>query len=365
MDYISMNNKVSKITVIGAGNGGQAIAGHCAIMGYSVCLYNRNIEKHHSTVFSHKVIELYGAINGKGTLNCVTSDIEEAVNFADIILIATTATAHGELALKMAPFLREGQIIILNPGRTGGLLEFKRILCSVCFKKIYLAEAQTLIYACRKSEDGKVHIIGVKDRVLLASDTKDNTNYILAKLKNLYSCFYAAENVLQTSLENIGAIFHPCVILFNAAAIERGNLFYFYREMTPTIAEFIQKVDAERVEIGKAYGINLISATEWVSYAYPGIQGSTLCERMKNNPAYYDILAPTSIYTRQLMEDIPTGLYPMAELGKLAGVSVTLIDSIITICSSLLNIDFRKEGRSLSVMGIDNLTVSEIIKSFI
>lgn len=359
-----MTNKALKITVIGAGNGGQAIAGHCAMMGYSVCLYNRNIESHHNVLFSQKVIELYGVIKGKGTLDCVTSNIEEAVSFADIILIATVATAHGELALKMAPFLREGQIIVLNPGRTGGLLEFRKNIYSVSPKLVYLAEAQTLIYACRKAEDGKVHIIGVKDRVLLASDTKEHTDYILAQLRKIYPCFYAAKNVMQTSLENIGAIFHPCVVLFNAAAIERGNMFYFYREMTPTIADFIQKVDAERVEIGKAYGVDLISATEWVSYAYPGIQGTTLCERMKNNPAYYDILAPSSIYTRQLMEDIPTGLYPMAELGKLAGVNVTLMDSIITICSSLLNIDFRKEGRSLSVMGIDELTVSEIIKSF-
>ena len=35
---------IMKITVIGAGNGGQAIAGYCAYQGYSVCLYDRSIE---------------------------------------------------------------------------------------------------------------------------------------------------------------------------------------------------------------------------------------------------------------------------------------------------------------------------------
>lgn len=356
-----MNNSL-KITVIGAGNGGQAIAAHCAIKGYSVCLYNRNIEKL-GAILNNKSIELYGAINGKGLLESITDNIQEAVNFADIIFIATTATAHCELARKMAPFLRQNQIIIFNPGRTGGLLEFKKILSSLNSNiNVYLGEAQTLMYACRKTEEGRVHIIGEKERVLFSSDSRKDTEFILRFIKPIYSCFYPASNILQTSLENIGAIFHPCVILFNAAAIERGSLFYFYREMTPAIADFIQKVDKERIEIGKAYGIDLISATEWVSYAYPGIQGKTLCERMRNNPAYYDIMAPSTIYSRQLLEDIPTGLCPMTELGKLADVDVTLMDSIINICGSLLNIDFRKIGRSLSTLGLDNMSVPEIIK---
>lgn len=364
MDCISMNNKSLNITVIGAGNGGQAIAAHCAIMGFPVCLYNRNIDKLGS-VLKTREIELYGVITGKGILNSITSNIKEAVAFADIILIATTATAHASLASMMAPFLRDGQIIILNPGRTGGLLEFKNVLCTLNkTAHIYIGEAQTLMYACRKVSEGKVHIIGLKDKVLLSSDTKDNLHYILNRVKLLYSCFCEAKNLLHTSLENIGAIFHPCVILFNAAAIERGSLFYFYREMTPTIADFIQKVDAERLAIGKAYNIDLISATEWVSYAYPGTTGSTLCEKMKNNPAYYDILAPTTIYTRQLMEDIPTGLCPMSELGKLAGVNVCLMDSIIDICSSLLNVDFRRNGRSLQTLGLNGMNASDIINAF-
>ena len=175
---------------------------------------------------------------------------------------------------------------------------------------------------------------------------------MIDRIHNIFPSFQPSESLLQTSLENIGCIFHPCVVLCNAAAIERGERFYFYRDMTPQTSEFIQKVDKERLEVGKAYGIHLQSASDWISSAYTGVKGDTLCERMRNNPAYHDIIAPSSIYTRQLFEDIPTGLLPISELGKIKGVATPLMDSIINISSVLLNTDFRKEGRKLSNFNI-------------
>lgn len=80
-----------------------------------------------------------------------------------------------------------------------------------------------------------------------------------------------------------------------------------------------------------------------------------------NNPAYYDILAPSSIYTRQLMEDIPTGVLPMLELGKIAGIEMPLFESVLNICSQLLNVDFRKEGRTLEHLGLRNRSKEEIL----
>lgn len=349
------------ITVVGAGNGGQAIAGYCAMQGHRVCLFNRSLNKL-GTLVHKKKIRLYGAIEGSGLIDVITDDIQKAVTFADIIMVTTTANAHRDLALLMAPYLQKDQVVVLNPGRTGGVFEFRKIIAD--FQNLphfYLAEAQTLIYACRKKEEGLVHIIGVKNKVLLSGINREETLHVIEVLSDIYSCFVPAQNLLQTSLENIGAIFHPCVVLFNAAAIERGNSFYFYREMTPQIAQFIQLIDKERIAVGKAFGVDLISAADWVSYAYPGILGNSLCEKMKNNPAYYDIMAPNSIFSRQLLEDIPTGLLPMVELGQLAGVNVELMDSIITICSSLLGVNFRKDGRTLSNIGLDDLSVNEII----
>lgn len=350
-----------KFAVIGAGNGGQAIAGFLAMIGYEVNLYDRDVNKI-KELSLHKTIQLTGVIKGVGELAIITHSLEEAVSDVDIIMVTTTANAHKELASVLAPIIKKNQSVILNPGRTCGAIEFKKELQkSGCRKIVYIAEAQTLVYACRLKKNGIVNIIGVKDEVLLSALPSRDTLFILEKLNQVYPCFKPAENVLRTSLENIGAIFHPCVVLFNAATIERESEFYFYRDMTPKIASFIEKFDAERIAVGKAYGIDLINVNEWISFAYKGVKGTDLCEKLRNNPAYYDILAPSTIYARQLLEDIPTGVLPILELGKAAGIEMPLFESMINICTSLLSIDFRKEGRSLKNLGLSGFSKEEIL----
>jgi opine dehydrogenase len=43
-------------------------------------------------------------------------------------LIVTPAFAHKTIAKQIAPFLKEDQIILLNPGRTFGAVEFRRMI---------------------------------------------------------------------------------------------------------------------------------------------------------------------------------------------------------------------------------------------
>lgn len=51
----------------------------------------------------------------------------------------------------------------------------------------------------------------------------------------------------------------------------------------------------------------------------------------------------------------------MSDLGKAVGVKTPLMDSIITITSSLLNIDFRQKGRTLLNLHLDRLNKEQII----
>ena len=350
-----------KIAVIGAGNGGQAIAGYLGLSGYDVSLYDIDAPKIEE-LQKKGGIELDGRINGFGKVGCITTNIEEAVKSAEIIMVTTVANAHRAVAKSLAPFVEEGQVIILNPGRTCGALVFKQTLTDCgCTKRYYLGEAQTLVYACRVVENGKVNVIGIKDEVLLSGLPAADTDYILEKINPIYPSFIKTDNVLRTSLENIGAMFHPCVLLFNAATIERNEMFWFYRDMTEQVAEFIEKFDAERLAVGKAYGIDLLGVKDWIKFAYKDTEGVTLCERMRNNPAYHDIKSPSTIFTRQLTEDIPTGVLPIMQLGKAAGVETPLLESMIHICEALLNMDLHTNGRSLKNLGLEGMDKKGIL----
>lgn len=352
---------MSNIAIIGAGNGGQAFAGYLSAMGYSVRLYDREVPKVEQLNESKK-IQLIGALSLTGKIEFASADLGKVITGADLIMVTTTATAHRPIAAQMAPLLSDSQIIVLNPGRTCGALEFRNTLDEAGLSaRVYVAEAQTLVYACRLVENGVANIIGVKDKVLLSAYPASDTPHVLNAVKPIFPCFYAARNVLQTSFENVGAMFHPTVVLFNEAAIERGESFFFYRDMTDGLARIIEEADRERLAVAAAYGVSPICAYDWVSYAYNGVEGRNLCERMQNNPAYYEILAPKTIDCRQITEDIPTGIIPLAELGKAAGVPTPLFDSLISICSILHKKDYRKEGRTLKRLGLDGLSAEEIV----
>lgn len=350
-----------KIAVIGAGNGGQSIAGYLALLGYDTSLYDIDVKKL-DELKEKGGIQLTGRIEGFGKIDCITNDIAEAMGGAEIVMVTTVANAHRAVAKSMAPYVEEGQVIILNPGRTCGALVFNQTLKTEgCAERFYLGEAQTLVYACRIIENGKVNVIGVKDEVYLAGLPASDSDYILSKINPIYPCFIKADNVLRTSLENIGAMFHPCVCLFNAATIERQDEFWFYRDMTNQVACFIEKFDEERLAVGKAYGVNLLSVKEWIKFAYKNTEGETLCELMKNNPAYHDIKAPGSIFTRQLTEDIPTGVLPIMELGKAAGVYVPLLTSMVNTIEALLDLDMHTNGRSLKNLGLEGKSKEEVL----
>ena len=350
-----------KICVLGAGNGGQAIAGYLSMQGFDVALYDINEEKINE-LKKLGGVRLEGRIIGFGKIRCITANLAEAVKDSAIIMVTTTANAHKDVANALAPFLVDGQVIILNPGRTCGALVFKQALLEMdCHARYYLAEAQTLVYACRLVEDGVVNIIGIKDEVLLSALPSSDTDYVIDKINPLYPSFRKTTNVLRTSLENIGAVFHPCVLLFNAATIERNEVFWFYRDMTEQVASFIEKFDAERLAVGKAYGIDLLSVKDWIKFAYKDTVGDTLCERMRNNPAYHDIKSPSTIFTRQLTEDIPTGVLPIMELGRAAGVKTPLLQSMVYLCEALLGQDLHTKGRNLYNLGLAGKNKQEII----
>lgn len=348
-----------KITIIGAGNGGQALSAYCSSKGYKVCLYNRSLEKL-SDLSQSKRIYLHGCLSSENIIDELTDDIEIAVSYSDFLLIVTPATAHKQLARQMAPFLKDGHTIILNPGRTLGALSFENELRKYNSKKINVGETQTLLFACRLSDQNHVNIIGIKAHVPVIGTASSDMDSILRKMNSISSSFEKADSQLQVGLDNIGAIFHPAVVIFNAATIERNNEFYFYRDMTHQVASFIHKLDSERLAIGKAYGLEIMPVEDWIKFAYPETQGDNLCERMRNNPAYHDIKGPGSIFTRQLTEDIPTGILPMSELGKLAGVKTPVMDATIDIASHLLDIDFRSQGRNLKDLGLSNLDFTSV-----
>lgn len=352
--------KKTKFCVIGAGNGGLAMAGYLSMIGYSVNLYNRTLEKI-LPLIENPEITITGEENGTGRLNKATANIEEAIRDVDIIMVTMPAIGHYLMAKEMAPHLKDGQIIVLNPGRTGGALNvYETLLRERKRNNVIVAEAQTFIYAARATSLTSAHIFKSKAEVTLAAIPATKTNYVLNLLNKPYPQFIGAKDVLETSINNYGAIFHPGPTVLNSGHIERGCPFEYYIEgITPSIGQVLEQMDAERMAIGRKLQVDTISAKDWLFNTY-GASGDTLYEAIQNNPAYKGLQAPANLNSRYIYEDVPYSLVPMESIGIAVGIKTPAISSIINIAQMMTGKDFRKEGRTADRLGLEGLTIQEM-----
>lgn len=350
-----------RFAILGAGHGGLAMAGHLAYLGFHVALYNRGEERLLPVQASGGVV-LGGIVEGFGAIPVITSDIATALAGADIIMAVVPATAHRFLAEASAPHLQPGQIVVLNPGRTGGALEFLSILQQAGVSpEVTVAEAQTLIYAARSNNPAQATIYGIKNSVPVAAIPSPRTPQVVRALHPAFPQFVPGDNVLKTSLDNIGAIFHPGLTILNAGRIEATNGdFDFYMEgATPAVAQVLEAMDRERVAVAAALGIRATTARNWLYMAYDAV-GRNLHEAIHNNLGYQGIKAPTNIFSRYISEDVPMSLVPIASLGDQLGVPTPTLKAMIHLGSVLHDQDFWTEGRTTEHMGLAGLDVAAI-----
>ncbi|AZR72986.1 NADP transhydrogenase subunit alpha [Anoxybacter fermentans] len=350
-----------KFAVLGAGHGGQAMAAHLALMGYEVNLFNKTATRIEAV---RKIggIHLSGVFNGFGKLKKVTTDLRQAIAGVDIIMIVTPATAHEFFARALVPVLEDGQIVVLNPGRTGGALEFAQILKEEGFKKkCYIAETQTFLYASRVIGPAQARIFGLKNIVPIAAFPAVDTPVVYNKLHRVFPQFTPAKNILKTSLENIGAVFHPVPTILNVGRIEstRGDFTYYHEGISPSVARFAQMVDDERMAVALRLGVDVLTARDWMRKVY-GVQGNTLYEVFQNNRQYDGIKAPATIDHRYIYEDVPMSLVPISSLGRMLGVPTPAINTIIDMACLLHERDYWAIGRTVEKLGLAGMTVKEI-----
>ena len=360
-----MNGK-TRYTVIGAGHGGKAMAAHLALMGFEVALYNRT-PANVAAIKMRSGIELESYEDGPrgfGRLAMVTSLMEKALAGADVVMVVVPSSAHREIAQQAAPHLQDGQIIVLHPGRTLGAIEFSQVLrLSGCRADVTVAEAETFIYASRSEGPAQARIFRIKNTVPVAALPSSRNEQVLAALSPAYPQFIDGGDVLHTSLNNMGAIFHPALTLLNAGRIEStGGKYQFYMEgVTPSVARVLEVLDSERVTVAAALGIRAQTGLEWLERAY-NARGDTLYEAIQAQEGYAGIMAPATLSHRYITEDVPMSLVPIVSLASQYGVSVRGMDSIIRLACIVHRTDYYRRGRTLDKLGISELSVSELTR---
>jgi opine dehydrogenase len=346
------------IAVIGAGNGGHAMAAHMSLKGLAVRFYELpRFAENIRPVQERGGIELTGVVDeGFAKLELITTDIATAVKDASHIFVVTQALAHEEVARLYAPYAEENQTIVLFPGSGGALQVAKTFRDTGVTHKIYIAEAVTLPYSCRIKGPAWVNIHhGSGEREVIAAFPGHDIEAVIESTKLAYPMLTPATHVLETALYNGNVLLHPIGVIFNLGRIEYSQgEFWMYKEgFTPSVLKIMEALDNEKMALLRALEI-----------AQPMPFEAYYEWRYQNNPwvdfAPTSSKGPASAQTRYISEDIPIGMTLWASLGEALDVPTPTAHALIHISSIIHNTDYWQDGRTLEKLGLAGLSAGTL-----
>jgi opine dehydrogenase len=237
---------------------------------------------------------------------------------------------------------------------------------------IIFAETDTAPYVCRKTAPDTATIWGVVRGLGLGVLPATQTEHVAEAVQNVFTvdgrngsptAIAPYPNVLACGLSAMNPVVHPPGVLMNAGRIEyaRGE-FYFYEEgVTPTVAQAIYAVDAERRAIGRALGFDLTPVDAAFHAAGFGPKGD-LWATINGSRMLTQLRAPGAIHTRWLTEDIPYGLAAWSLLGAQLGVATPLMQALVTLAGAALQQDFWSLARSPARLGLANMARAALLE---
>jgi len=348
-----------KVVVMGAGNGGQALAADLSLAGYNVNLY-----EHSAMVNKFKVIIEKKEIEFRtpqkvqvASLSDATCDLEQALDGIKIINIVVPSNIHETFFNSLIPFLTKEHKVIVWSGRFGAMR-----LNHMCEQRNVpiptIVEVNTLPYGSRLVSTGIVQILFTAKKLYYAPVTQGKLMEIERLFNHMFPVAKNVENPMAVALNNSALLVLPIAPIFNVGAIERlaGDFYLFRDGITHSVGGVMEVIYYEIKGIADKLGFSL---TQYRSedFTKKGSVEAVNFEVEGGDVSFYEKMSgPDKIKHRYLMENIPFGLVPLSELGKLTGVPTPAIDSIIELGSILCRTNFRQEGRSLLSLGIKQLS---------
>ncbi len=360
-----MPSDALRFAVLGTGNSGHAFAADIALKGFSVNLADvPQFEGKLAAIRSQGGIEITGeASQGFARLNMVTTDLAQAIDGVDIIMVGAPANAHEPYARALAPYFQDGQYIVFVSNFAA--LRFRRWMIELgVTADVVPVEAQSLVYATRSARPGSVEVFGIKSQLSAAALPASRTADFIAKISPVFPQFVAAESVLSTSLNNYNPVVHPAMTLLNAGRIEatQGQGWNLYRDgATESVAGVMAAVDRERMALASLLGVGATSLQDSFATMYRHLRMETqsLSHMLRNSPVHANPAlpgTPSSLHQRYITEDVPYGLVPWASMGRLWSTPTPTIDALVQIASVVEGIDYFEHGVTAQNLGIAGLT---------
>jgi opine dehydrogenase len=374
-----------KITIIGAGNAGSACAFMAAEAGYIVTLLKTSNrithDDHFETMVKNKGIYcIDNTKNGQFTdsaddaeksfqpLELITRDPEVAINGAEVVMIFIQTTYHEALAKRIAKYFVDDQLVMLIPGYAGSIFYRK-----YCDNSPIFAEGESTPNDARIDEPGTVKVLFKNARNALSffpAIRGDEGMEIASRLFPAYDLEKKnrRKHIFESALHNPNIIVHTVGLYVMYPMLEYcekhhpDEVPYMYRDALSTELAWlmIDKLDAEKMAILSALGSEPIPYLDACLYRNEQDQKQDAREVFES----YKISSPPGPYSfnnRYVTEDVPMGLVLMSSLGDKLNIKTPECNRLIEMSGGILSRDFYLEGRTLTSLGLGQLTKEQLL----
>ena len=356
-----------KVAVLGAGAGGSASVAELVQAGHDVRFWARSAR----TLEPHVALGgvAYDGKLGEGIArpSLITSDIEAAIADADAAVVVLPTFSHAAIAdaLSQAGWPSD-RPVILNPGHTGGALEFAATFARSGRAAPPVVEFSTLTYVARKYRPDGVTVSG-RAKSLKAAVLGGSMD-MLDFAATLFPGVVPVADVIASDLSNVNMVLHPPGAVLAAAWVEAtGGDFTFYVDaMTPGVARIMKQLDDERRTVARAYGHdlpNLIEEMKLLGTVEADVEDTQdYRAAIAGGEANKHIKGPDSLEYRYYKEDFGHGLLPFLEFAQIAGVDTPVARSLYSLAEIAVCTDYRQGGRTAGAMGIEGLSKDQLIE---
>ena len=347
---------IKKITVIGGSSTGHAAAAIYSDKGFEVTLYDSAAyEEALNKVREIGTIQLRGKVRMISKIAHVTTDPAEAVKGAELIAVHVMSSRHAEVARAIAPYVQDGQHILIVPGNLGAFV-FRRVFDEMgVTAKVTLTDQEGNLCPCRLTGDAEVTVGMELKPKRIASLPSSDTARVLEALEGVWD-FKANKNIFEGALNANNVVMHIGTSVLSASKIETmgDDFILFQHGFTPASVKVGHQIREERLQVMNALGIE--------EHANPlGMYHKvTHSDEHPEISVFRTLSGPNCVKHRYLTEDCPNGLVPWSELGKLCGVPTPTMDAVISIYSLVHERDWRGIGIDLERLGLAGMTVEEI-----
>ncbi len=348
------------ISVLGAGNGGCAVAADMSLKGHEVTLIKTSNSIHNEN-FKYlmenngKISLIEDGIKKETSIKKVTTDLS-LISDSEVIIIYIQSRYHEDLIKRIIPYLKSGQILLFNPGYISTAFALKHGVR----KDIILAEAESSFIDCRITSSGVVTVsfrnknnpIGI-----FPSRKKEEASSVLNKIGFPFSY---VSSVAEAGLHNPNLIVHTVGAIMSIPRIEKthGDYVMYHEAFTPSVWNILEKLDKEKMDILEKMGYERLPYVEACKIRNsPNDKRSAKEVFMWYASMPTAVPGPTVVDSRYISEDVPQGLVMLESLGKYFNVKTPVTTALIEIASAALQRDLRIDGRTVESLGEDNIKI--------